>query len=214
VAIDGHDAGVLRVANDGYARLTVNASSGAHKAIIEMPRFALVKKQFHIRADVPLDVRVLRREIVQTSGEGECRCHDEPNVTVVFRGRVLAVRDVVEDETPIHVVTLEATKWWEGRRRSKVEVRTWDAGSRYCGVPFAIGGEYFVRAWGFKGLHTDVCTRTRPAEQAKSEMAWLDHWIGRSLEVQRPAAKIVPLTKDDASVLASIKCSQVRSRCA
>ena len=79
------------------------------------------------------------------------------------------IRDVVEDTVPIRVATMTTTKWWLGRRRRTVELRTWQAGSRYCGFPFERGHEYVVYAWSEKRLHTDACTRTRPIEAARSD---------------------------------------------
>ena len=209
VTIDGAGVGVLHAAGDGYARLVVNPSPGAHSATIELLHFSPVKKKFHLRADVPQDVRVLRREIVRTSDEGACVCHDDPRIDAVFSGRVIGLGKVIEDGAPIHVITFETTKWWQGNHRHNTqEVRTWEVGSRYCGVSFAMGREYFVRAWGTSLLHTDACARTRPLDEAESEIAWIEH----TLAGRESAAKIVSLTEQDAAVLAAIDCSHLRSR--
>ncbi len=87
----------------------------------------------------------------------------------VFEGRVVAI-DRVADTL---VARLRVTRAWKGVRAEEVTVRTPTEPS-LCGVALRPESYWLIYAEGDEGtLRTDLCQRTRPADDAAEDFAWL-----------------------------------------
>ena len=76
---------------------------------------------------------------------------------------------------PGKVVQLEPISWWKGAKNPAVTpiVVNTGSGGGDCGVQFVEGQRWLVYASGRENLYTNICTRTRPLEYAKEDVARL-----------------------------------------
>jgi hypothetical protein len=108
----------------------------------------------------------------------------------VFLGKVVSVSSRPERQPPGYIlrnhVTFEVVESFKGVAARTVEVVT-GSGDGDCGYGFQKGREYLVYASrnGATTLSTSICSRTAPAEQANSDLAYL-----RSLAKGGPSARV------------------------
>jgi len=86
------------------------------------------------------------------------------HAAAVFEGEVVEVSRVGEQ---LHAV-FRVTQYWKGDLSEEVGVTTMAAGS-LCGVPFEENVHYMVYAEGDDALSTNVCLRTRLADDASED---------------------------------------------
>ncbi len=113
-----------------------------------------------------------------------CKCaHPKPSplqalkqADAVFIGKVT---EITIQRTPEGYrqrrLKIEASKTWKGITSKNVFVTT-GFGQGDCGFPFVKGKTYVVYASRFKEnkqLHTNVCMRTRPLEEAREDLKLL-----------------------------------------
>lgn len=109
-----------------------------------------------------------------------CSCITEKSPLValgtmdaVFRGRAAHVDDARREPISsgrLVTWTFANVESWKGTLPDSVRVRT-EASDVSCGYPFKLDGEYLVYCRSDSGgLRTDLCTRTRSAEQAQGDL--------------------------------------------
>jgi hypothetical protein len=104
-----------------------------------------------------------------------CSCAPPPppkkaleGAKAVFVGKVTEIKE--DENTFEYVVTFEVQSTYKGVSTKKVQVRTATSGAA-CGYGFGKGKSYLVYCGGKDQLRASLCSRTKPIEKAKEDIA-------------------------------------------
>jgi len=91
----------------------------------------------------------------------------------VFMGKVVSF-ELTGEAFSLRLAKFAVTKIWKGERSAVNEILTAN-NSAACGYEFQVGENYVIYAYnaGDGKLHTNICTRTRPARFAADDLKYL-----------------------------------------
>lgn len=93
----------------------------------------------------------------------------------IFEATVTAIADNTTTEFGGRDVSMNVTRAWKGIEEPSVTVIT-ASNSAACGFPFSVGTTYLVYAYRAEKtgqLRVSLCSHTKPADQAKADLALL-----------------------------------------